>query len=122
MADVVIGAAGEWIRREIGGVAEGYNDQVVLPQGDTVILKADGERIWFTVVNLGQTPVFIHFGFIANRFSGIQLSPNGGSYSCNIRDDFIIPAQQIRALSGTADVPLYLAYVRRYQLISRTGG
>ena len=122
MADVITGAAGEWIQREIGGIAEGFNDQVILPQGDTVVLPADGERIWFTLVNLGTTAVFIHFGFLANRFAGIQLAPNGGSYSANIRDDFIIPSQQIRAQSNTAGVALYLAYVRRYQVVPRIGG
>ena len=122
MADIVTGAAGEWIRREIGGIVEGYNEQVILPQGDTVVLPADGERVWFTIVNLGTTPVFIHFGFLAQRFAGIQLAANGGSYSANIRDDFIIPAQQLRVQSNTSGVALYIAYCRRYQVVDRIGG
>lgn len=122
MASLVTGAAGEWIQREIGGIAEGYNDQVILPQGDTVLLPADGERVWLTIINLSENPVFIHFGFLAQQFSGIQLSPSGGSYSVNIRDDFIIPAQEIRAQVNVADSPVYMAWVRRYQVIPRIGG
>lgn len=121
MADTIVGAAGEWIQREIGGIAEGFNDQLILPQGDSVVLRADGERIWFTLVNLSANPMFLHFGFAANQYSGIRLSPNGGSYSANIRDDFIIPAQSLRIQVNVGDSPLYLAYVRRYQVVPRIG-
>lgn len=115
MATIKLGAGGEYAARELDGLFEGEAENRILPAGDSVLLRADAERVTVALVNLGTRSIFIHFGFRGKRYAGLEITGYGGSLSLDYREDVTLPAQEILAQVNAPNHPIYITWQRRYR-------
>lgn len=73
----------------------------------TIILRADGGRLAFTVINLGANAVFIRPNNAATSTLGIRIAPSGGSVSMAFKDDFSLVGKEFHAITASSTSTIY---------------
>ena len=68
----------------------------------TQILRNDGGRLSWLIVNLGATDVVVAFSQEVSLTNGIYIPANGGSLSISAEDDYTLPTKQVWAISTAA--------------------
>lgn len=99
----------ELIEERFGLSVETREDPEISSIGTSadILLRRDGRRIAFVVINLGEDAVFIRPERTASSSSGIRLAPNGGNVSMVFDEDFTLPAQQWSIVSEGASTAIY---------------
>lgn len=82
-------------------------EDVTIDTTSTIVLRADGGRLAFTIINLGSNAVFIRPNNAATATLGIRIAPGGGSVSMNFKDDFSLVGKEFHAITSSSTSTIY---------------
>lgn len=110
------GIAAQWLEKEYGGRYALTKGVFVVGTTSAEALRNDSERVVLILVNTSVNTITINFGINATLINGIVLAANGGSFTANLRDDFILPGFQINAIASAAGSSMFFATISRIGL------
>lgn len=100
----MVSSAADLIRQRLGAPTYPEDNRVVSSVGTTVatILRQSPARVWFLIVNLSPSDIYVApFPGVSNT-KGILLSPAGGSLSLNFLDDMDLVSIEWYAIANSA--------------------
>lgn len=117
MPSKILGAAAEYAARVYGG--DFWSLEEIKPVGTspTQVLNNDAERVFSLLINLGAVDVVVAFDNDVSLSKGILLGAGGGNMSTNVRDDLILPANSIYALSTGIATSVYVVTLQRFRTL-----
>lgn len=72
-----------------------------------IVLRNDSARLAFTIINLGQSDVFIRPNTDPSATVGIRIGPNGGTASFQFDEDYNSVGLEWRAVTAAGTSTLY---------------
>jgi len=98
-------AVKDLIESEWGIHTAQYTNRLVNECDNTVTKLADGnpDRLALLVINLSANVIHVYFDNTVSSAKGIYLTANGGSFSLNWRDDFILSTLPLYGIAGAAN-------------------
>lgn len=121
MPKKLLGAAAEFVEKELGGPTTETEDVVSVGVSVTAVLGNDPERVSVVLVNLSANVIFIGFDEAVGAARGIRLAAGGGSASWNVREDYTLPLRAVFALATGANSNLYVLSLRRFTKVAEDG-
>lgn len=111
---VIQGVVGEYLAKTFGGRFTVATTTPLATTAGIALLANDPERVFISVVNLGDFPVRVNHRDIPTLGGGWLLAPSGGMLSFNLRDDFIMPQLSWYALGVGGSSGVSVTNVRRF--------
>jgi hypothetical protein len=108
------GAPAEYARQLYKGELEIVKDIQAIGNSAERVLKADGERVFTYLVNLGNDTIFVGFDNVVSSSRGMYLAANGGYISFNAFEDMMLPTEELWAVSVGTSTNIYFYTMRRF--------
>lgn len=108
------GVVAEYLSKEFGGYFSYATMVASIGTSQSQLLNNDPERVFILVTNLSVNNVVISPAPVVTLTTGQFLSPNGGSTSSNLRDDFVFPSMPLQAIASGASSSVFVLTIRRY--------
>lgn len=108
------GAALQFLELTYGGPVSEAQFTPVTGAALVTVVPNDPDALQLIWINTGAFAVFLHLRQDDAPTAGIQLGPNGGGTSMNVRDDGTLPAREWFANSPGGASSLYVLRIRRY--------
>lgn len=111
---ILTGAAAIWAANQYGGPMA--VSQSVTPIGNTPteLYPNNPERVWMLLVNLGTDLIHLSYSQDVGAGEAIFLTPNGGFYGVQIREDIIMPTLPHWVVSVGTSTKLFHIEMYRY--------
>lgn len=79
------------------------------------IVPNNGDRVGLLIVNISGNSTVIGVTSAVGQSKGIPLAAGGGFFSCNVRDDFTLPAREWLSFGNAVASNLYVLEIIRYR-------
>ena len=107
------GAAQLFIERLVGGFFITRESDVTLITTAAEILRNDPERVGWLVVVTGVTEAQLAFNINITTTESIRIPGSGGSFSANVREDFMLPTVALYGNVAAGTTTLHIVEVVR---------
>ena len=87
-------------------------DDVALDTNDTIVLRADGRRVAFIIINTGATQALMRVNGVPSATINIPIAPNGGALSMIFDEDFHLVGRELHGLVVAGTTTLHTLEVR----------
>lgn len=116
MGSPAISAALAFVAREYPGQYQEEDVAKTVGTSSLLLLPSNPERMSLGIVNIGSTDIYISPMSDVSTSNGILLQADGGSYTCNVRDDLTLPTLPWYAVSSGAGGLVYAVDIYRFAL------
>lgn len=80
---------------------------VSLDTNDTIVLRSDGRRIAFIIINTGAVQALMRFNGVPSATINIPVAPNGGALTMVFDEDFHLTGRELHGLVASGTTTLH---------------
>ena len=107
------GAAQQFIERLVGGFFVTRERDLTLTTTAQEILRNDPERMGWLIVVTGATEAQLAFNINVATATSIRVPGSGGTFSANVRDDFMLPTVSLYGNVNAGTTTLHIIEIVR---------
>lgn len=110
----MVGGVQDWINEQVGGRWTYRVSRVVVPATGGSILQPDPNRWGAIIMNVGTVALHMMIAPLDLAASGLILTPSGGSFATDVRDDLILPTLEWVGYGDAAATSAEVIEIVRY--------
>lgn len=107
------GAAQQFIERMVGGFFVTRERDVTLTTTAQEVLRNDPERVGYLISVTGATEALFAFNINVTVAASIRVPGSGGTYSANVREDFMLPTVSLYGVVAAGTTTLHIIEIVR---------